>query len=488
MSRLERFPRWLALAVLAASAWRCASLPPESGVAGAVSPSPEVPWTPPPEAKKILDKDRAPAQPPPVLPSDILKTGGSLTLAQAIDLALRNSPVTRDAWFRARAAAADVGSKQGAWFPSLDLDANITRQKQGALGGTVTILNTTYGPSLTLDWLLLDLGGRQADIDEAKAALFSADWSHDASIQNAVLDVASAYYQYLYAKALVSAQEASLKSAKESLAAAEERHRAGVATIADVLLSRTAKSQAEFDLATAEGLVQTIRGALATQLGVPANIPVEAGDLPEIENLDKVTASVDSLIDQAAAERPDLAARRMDAEKAAAHVRSVRSAGLPTLNAFGSIGRNYYEHSTGTNSVNVYSGAILFRFPVFSGFSSVYAVRQAEEEAQAARAELEDFSNRVILQVWRSYYGMRTASQRVRATRDLLESARQSEEVASGRYKAGVGGILDLLAAQSAHANARAQDVQSRTEWYLATAQLAHDVGALGPKGVERKP
>lgn len=476
-----------ALALLAAAAARCASLPTERTIAGAASPSPGVRWTPPPEAKKPPEQN-VPEAARPVLPADIVKAGGILTLAQAIDLSLRNSPVTREAWFKARAAAAEVGIKRGTWYPSLELDANITRQKQAALGGTVTILNTTYGPSLSLNWLLLDAGGRQADIDEARAALFSSDWLHDASIQDVVLQVATAYYGYLYGKALVSAQEANVKAAKESLTAAEERHRSGVATIADVLLARTAASQAELDLTSAQGLVRTIRGALATELGVPANIPVEAGELQEIVNLDLVTQSVDALIDRAAAERPDLAARRFDAEKAEAHVRSVRSAGLPSLFAAGSIGRNYYETHTGTNGVNVYSGSILFRFPVFSGFSYTYDVRKAEEEAKASRASLQDYGNHVVLQVWTAYSALRTASQRVRSTRDLLASARQSEEVSTGRYKAGVGGILDLLAAQGAHANARAQDVQARSAWYLAMAQLAHDVGALGPEGIEAKP
>jgi outer membrane protein len=475
-----------ALAVTLAAAG-CASLPTERTVAGAVSPSPGVRWTPPPEAKKPPEQ-KAPTASPLVLPSDIVKAGGTLTLAQAIDLSLRNSPVTREAWFNARAAAAEVGSKRGAWYPALELDANLTRQKQAALGGTVTILNTTYGPSVTLNWLLLDAGGRQADIDEARAALFSSDWLHDASIQDVVLQVANAYYGYLYGKALVAAQEANVKSARESLTAAEERHRSGVATIADVLLARTAESQAELDLTSAQGLVRTIRGALATELGVPANIPVEAGELQEIENLDLVSQSVDALIDQAAAQRPDLAARRFDAEKAEAHVRSVRSVGLPSLYASGSIGRNYYEANAVTHGVNLYAGTVLFRFPVFSGFSNAYDVRKAQEEAKAARASLEDYGNHVILQVWTAYSSLRTASQRVRSTRDLLASARQSEEVSTGRYKAGVGGILDLLAAQSAHANARAQDVQARTAWYLAMAQLAHDIGAFGPEEIETKP
>lgn len=473
------------LLLLAALTGGCTSLPPERGVAGAVAPAPGVIWTPPPEAKKPPEATPGAA---PVFPSEVVHKGSILTLSQAIDLSLRNSPATREAWFKARAAAAEVGVKSGAFLPALELGANITRQKQAALGGTVTILNTSYGPSLSMNWLLLDAGGRSADIDEARAALYASDWLHDAAIQDLVLQVETAYYGYLYGKALVAAQEASVTSATQSLAAADERHRAGVATIADVLLARTAASQARLDLASAEGLVRTIRGALATQLGVPANIPVEAGELPEIENLDSVSESVDRLIEKAAAERPDLAARRLDVSKAEAHVRSVRAAGLPALYALGSIGRNTFDTHTGTNGVNVYSGSLLMRFPIFSGFSNAYDVKKAQEEVKAARADAEDLTNRVILQVWTSYSAVRTASQRVRAARDLLASARQSQEVASGRYKAGVGGILDLLAAQSAFAGARAQEVQARSEWYLAMAQLAHDVGALGPAEVERKP
>jgi len=43
--------------------------------------------------------------------------------------------------------------------------------------------------------------------------------------------------------------------------------------------------------------------------------------------------------------------------------------------------------------------------------------------------------------------------------------------------------VLDLLAAQGALASARSQVVQSRLAWYISLAQLAHDAGALDPKG-----
>jgi outer membrane protein TolC len=46
-----------------------------------------------------------------------------------------------------------------------------------------------------------------------------------------------------------------------------------------------------------------------------------------------------------------------------------------------------------------------------------------------------------------------------------------------------VGSILDLLSAQNALADARAQAVQSRWTWFTALAQLSRDAGVLGPTG-----
>ena len=99
----------------------------------------------------------------------------------------------------------------------------------------------------------------------------------------------------------------------------------------------------------------------------------------------------------------------------------------------------------------------------------------------AAQADAESFEQQVILQVWQSYQSVKTAEKQVGSARDLLASARQSAEVADGRYKAGVGSILDLLTAQTALANARAQEVQARANWLLSITSLAHDTGSLGP-------
>jgi outer membrane protein TolC len=479
--------KWLARAAASAAvtgllAAGCATVVPEKAVSAAVAPAPAIPWTPPPEGRAA----EAPEAKTLEIPAEYLKPGTTLSLAQLVDVGLRNNPRTREAWYFARAAAAEVGIQRAEFFPVIELDGSITRQKTSAVGGQFTFLQTTYGPAASLNWLLFDFGGgRLADVAEAQAALYAADWGHNAAIQDVVLSVAQAYYAYLNAKALVVARESNLQEARRNLEAADERHRAGVATIADVLQARTVVSRAELNLQEAQGRVQIIRGALATAVGVPATVPVDVGELPEDLPLDRAAESIETLIARAMTERPDLAARRFDAEAAQKHIQSVRSEGLPKLFASGQVNRTYYYNSPGRPYSNNYSGTIFLTIPVFRGFETVYSTRQAEEEARLALAVADRTADQVVLDVWTGYYGVQTAAQRVRTSRDLLQSATQSADVAQGRYKEGVGSILDLLTAQAQLADARAQEVEARSLWFLAMAELAYSTGALLPRAAE---
>jgi outer membrane protein len=470
---------WLVVSAALLSA-ACTHVQPNRAIASAVSPAPAVPWTPPADGQMPET-----ARPQPEIPPEYTKPGTTLSLEQLVDVALRNNPTTSEAWHFARAAAAEVGVRRAEFFPFIEIDGSITRQKTAAVGGQFTFLQTTYGPAASLNWLLFDFGGRAADVAEAQAALYAADWGHNAAIQDVVLQVAQAYYAYLNAKALVDARQANLEEAQRNLDAATERHRAGVATIADELQARTQASQAELDLQIVQGQVQVIRGSLATAVGVPATIPVDVGTLPEELPLDRVAQSVDELIARASAERPDLAARRFEAQAAEQHIQAVLAEGLPKLLASGSLNRTYYYNPSAAPYSDNYAGAILFRIPVFTGLDTVYSTKKAKEEAAVATAAAARTEDQVTLDVWTSYYAVQTAAKTVRTTRDLLASASQSAEVEQGRYKAGVGSILDLLSSQAALANARARDVESRSFWFLAMAQLAHATGALLPRAAE---
>jgi outer membrane protein TolC len=66
-----------------------------------------------------------------------------------------------------------------------------------------------------------------------------------------------------------------------------------------------------------------------------------------------------------------------------------------------------------------------------------------------------------------------------------VSSAIQSERVALGRYKAGVGNILNLLTAQVSLASARMQNIQAVYNWHIAKAALAQSMGKLDFSAIE---
>jgi len=452
-------------------------------------------------AERRLDGDVAPSpaarsgEPRPAPPQEtafspeilaqLARGGATVSLAQLIDFALRTSPATRATWSDARAAAAVVGSKRSTYFPQIDASATAGYSHQFI--GLTPVEYKTWGASAQLSWLLLDLGTRSADVDEARALLASANLSHDTAVADLILGVEQAYTQYQSARAQLVAQKASVSEAQTAYDAAEERRRSGVATIADVLQAKTAFSQAQFQLQSVEGQVNILRGAVATAVGVPATVPIEAEELPSV-TVDPQLARIEELIAQAERERPELARARAQALAAQSHAASVRWRGWPQLVLNGNAGLQWFNTaSSGTIGgwdgyrPTIYGASLLLRFPLFTGFKDSFDAAQAEEQARAALARAESVEQQVVLQVWSSYQAVRTAAQRVRTAHDLLASAEQSEQVAAGRYKEGVGSILDVLTAQSALALARAQEVQARADWILSVASLAHDTGALGP-------
>jgi outer membrane protein TolC len=416
-----------------------------------------------------------------VIPEDLLKPGATVTLARIVDIALQNNPLTRTSYLQARSAAAQLGSKRAAYYPTVDVQVSGTRSNQLSQDPSVTVTGDVYGPGAEVSYLLLDLGGRSANSDDARFALLAADWSHNATVQEVILGVETTYVLYVNAKAQLDAARANVKTAEAALEAANGRHDAGVGTIADVLQARTALSQAQLTFQTFEGEVLALRGALATAMGLPANTPYDVGTLPLEVPLDHGAAAVEQLIATARERRPDLAAARALAAKANAHVRAVRSEGLPTLSVSAAAARTYYRPVSIAPHNDSWSAALLLRFPVFTGFANSYDIQKAREDAGVAHAQADTLEQQVLLQVWTSYYAFRTAAQLVRTSHDLLASAEQSERVALGRYKEGVGTIVDLLTAQAALANARSQEIQARSGWFVALAQLAHDTGTAAP-------
>ena len=427
-----------------------------------------------------------PAPPPRdkvVVPEDILARREHLTLADVLEVALANDPSTRIAWRDARARAAAIGIERADYYPQIEASYGATRSHTVIQGGRLESSQTTYGPGATLDWLLLDFGQRSGSIETARREALAAVWSHGATVQGTLLRTIEAYVDYVGAKANLAAAETSRDEAKTNFEAAQGRRDAGVATIADVLQAKTALSQTILFTQTIAGSIGSLRGALATAMGIPANVPFEVEDLPaEVPSI-ALTESVDELIERAKKSRPDLAASREDWWAAKADIKTARGAWLPRIEMTGTVNRYTFDSNDFSATGTPWSLGVFLRIPVFDGLRAHYDTARAKETERATAEVARAVEQDVVNAVWTSYYDLRTAAQRIETAKDLLASATESEEVALGRYTEGVGTLLDLLTAQSALAAARAQDIAARADWFVSAARLLHATGGL--TGVE---
>lgn len=474
--------KWMARCAVGAALAACASAPPTIGGVAGAPPRPETFWTPPAPAAAP-----APTTPAPAAPIPTAAALSQLTLSAVVDLALRNNPATRISWSQARAAADLYGASRAPLYPVISGALN-AGQSQAASSGGIGVERSQVAPSVTLSQLVLDFGGRGGAIESARQTAIAADFTHNATVQNTILVVETAAFTYLATRALRDAQRAVIAEATANLAAAEERHRVGLATIADVLQARTARAQQALNLETLEGQLQVARGGVATAMGFPvtAQVDMPAVMAPDSTTVRVVSASVDSIIGVAVRNRPDLAAARADGARAAAQLKIARGSVWPSLSVGGSTA--YTNSSVSNFTGRSYALSIGLSVPIFAGFSRDYAIAAAAEGVETANARTEAARRQIELQVFTSYTALQTATERVRTSAELLASAEASDSVALGRYTEGVGSIVDLLIAQSALADARAQSVGARWQWRTLLALLAHDAGVLGIHGESLVP
>jgi outer membrane protein len=404
------------------------------------------------------------------------------SLADLVDLALSSDPSTRATWFDAREAAAQAGSRWGAYLPTLDVNVSALQQGQDATPiRPFSFDQTSWGPSATLTWLLLDLGVRGALVDEGERLLAAARLAEQGAVADLVLRVQQGYFGYLGARALVEAQAAVARQAEANLAAAEGRHRAGLATIADVLQARTALSQSRLTLQQLDGQALALRGGLASLVGLPPTAELDVGKLPESVDAATVQPAIEQLLSAADVRNPDVGRAEATADAADARARASLRALGPTLTFQGTRSVTHYIDPSDAARTTAWTVSLVLRLPLLDGLGlrPAYDALAARAGADAAHARADAVHQRVALDVWTSFQALRTAGQRIGSSKDLVDSARASTEVAQGRYREGVGSIVDLLTAQAALEQALAEDVRARADYLVALAQLARASGRL---------
>lgn len=439
---------------------------------------PDEMWNPPDSAKKtnINDPVWKSIRGQEILPSE------PLDLVELIDIALENNPSTRQTWADAKAAQAELKQAQSDLYPSLTITGEIERQRILSTQAANKKNQLQYGAAGKITYLLLDFGGRGADIGEAYQALLAANFQFNQKIQDLLLDVEKAYFELNSAISGLEAAKADIKASTEALDLAKNKFEVGLNSELDFLQERSNYDDSLYNLEEAKSELESAKANLAQVLGFPADAQFEiAQPTQEIpEQIDEEYIS--QLIDEALENRQDIASLRANLKAKKEAVKSANSDLWPSVSIEGNAGRDklkYYDSDASSGTNDDYSVAAVATWDAFDGFDNLNKKRQAQAEFESARQKLISAELDASAQVWSKFFVYKASIEQFTSSKTFFNSSEVAYQLAQESYKVGLKSILDLLNAESNLSSAQSKLIASEKDLFIALADLAHSTGTL---------
>jgi outer membrane protein TolC len=436
-----------------------------------------------------------------------------LTLAEAIELALRASPDLQAAAARTEIAGQTLARARAEFFPVLALSQEFQASnnplnvfsyelEQGRLGsltpssiplppagaGQLPVppglinLPTTYDnfhTQLRAEQQLYAGGLRLARTRSAEAERQAAQFGLAAVQNRLVFQVAEAYYRLFQAGELVKVRREAVALVEDQLKAVQARFRAQTAVQADVLQVElrlaevrealiTAVNQAEL----ARALLENVAGASLAGRGLPEELPPApwSGHAADLEE------AVAAAVAEAVAQRPEVGEATSRRQAAEHLVRAAQAGSYPTVGVVSD-----YDVFTGDfrNGKDSFFVGLAVAIKLCDGGRTRADVRQAQARVRELVLRNQRLRLDIELDVRRAYLQLKDARERLGVTATAVRSAGERLRQVESQYRNEKATVTQLLEAQVGLTEARVRATTAWAEIEVARASLERAVGRL---------
>lgn len=159
--------------------------------------------------------------------------------------ALQDRPDYQRALLSSRATLAELHGARGEWLPRVDAFVTAGRSTEHLTGGS-----GDYAAGATVSFNLFD-AGRKSRIAQASATQSIANAEEEQLANQIRFEVVRAYQQYVAARERLEVVAEVSAQASETLRIVQDRYRAGITTITELLHAETALVQARSDVLAA---------------------------------------------------------------------------------------------------------------------------------------------------------------------------------------------------------------------------------------------
>ena len=403
----------------------------------------------------------------------------AFTLAECVELGLRQAAAARNARRDEEIAGTRIGQVRAQVLPELKAKGSYTRLDEVAafeFDGERYAMGRedNWAAGVEASQLLYSGGSVGAALRAAKLYREAAQARLRGVNNELVRDIRTGFHDILLADAQVAVQAASLAQLEDLQKQAESRFRQQTAAEFDVLTARVKVANHRPLLIAARKQADLARAAFRNLVQLdPAEFELrgELAYAPEERTLEDWQA-------QGAENRPELVEMRKYLGMREQDVRAEKGGFLPQIRAFANYeGTNPESGSARDEWEWGWNAGVAAEWAVFDGLLRRNRVREKQLELDKARETLADSERQVALEIQSHYLELRQAAETVAASRETVELAEKSLEIARTRYENGLATSLDYADANLALSVARLTRLQALHDHLNALARLQQASG-----------
>ena len=311
----------------------------------------------------------------------------------------------------------------------------------------------------------------ESQIKSAELEIDVAKFQFNQAKEDLIFDVATAYVNALE----TLAESKVYLETEENLAEHEKNisamYDAGAKAKIDLLRAQVETSNAEQNTAKSRAAYEVNLTNLATLMSLQriSNLTVEEFqtflELGDIENF----------LSKADENRNDLKADELKIDQGEVNIEIARSGKRPTLSA--EIGAGLNSASRSWHVTPDASAGLSLNWNIFDGGVTRAQIQAAEIELERLQLAMKNDVDSVHEEVITAYKNLKIALTRIKTTQRAVDLAEEERFIATEKYRAGEGILLDILDAEVALTEAKKNHVSAYHDIMRYRLNLAHAIG-----------
>ncbi|HTS66789.1 MAG TPA: TolC family protein [Candidatus Acidoferrales bacterium] len=418
----------------------------------------------------------------------------SLSVREAVQLALRENKAIAGVDAAARASTARIDGARSGWLPKLNYSESwvrsdnpvfvfsslLTQHQFGVENFNIGPLNrpdamNNFQSLLSVDQPLYDAGQTRNAVKSAGLSRQMTAEEKRRTEMQVISGVVRAYYGAVLAAESLKTAEQAVRSAEADLKRAESVHAAGMSTDVDVLSIRVHLATVTEQRIQRAADLDVAQSALNDVLGVPLDTRHKL--TTELRRLDLPEVELASFERDASSARPEARASHLEADLAKAQVDSAKSALLPQVAFHGAFeaDRQQFINKGGAN----WLASIGLRWNLFNGNEDRAKIEESRHWLERAHADEQRVDSAVRLEVRRAWANLRAAEQRIEVAKAAVAEADESLRITQNRYEAGMSNVTELLRNETAVLESRTRFLSAVHDQRIAATMLELAAGRL---------